>query len=211
MNVILSTNCRLGMNRKRSTGRPAVIRVGRVAVVGAVLAALGATAACAGPGSGAAPESSEPTAESARAATDTPEHVSENYERVLPLFAQDPAHWGGAYADGDLLVVKFVGQSLRQAQAVLQSKKVVRGVRLVATDVSLSDLEQAKKAVEDVMSGDPRGVSWGPDYPSSRIHVEVTKSDAKLLGELSQAVRGIAGVDVVAGAVRPTLMSPDAQ
>jgi hypothetical protein len=200
MNLILGTNRRLGLNHRRSPGRLAVFRVGRVAVVGAFVAALGATAACAGPGSGAASNSSESTADSGQAATGTPEHESDNYARVLPIFEKDPAHWGGAYADGDVLVVKFADQSRSQAQATLQSKKIVRGVRLVGVDVSLSDLARAKAAVEKVLSRDSRAVSWGPDYESSTIHVEVTTTDATMLGTLTQAVRGMAPVDVVAGA-----------
>jgi hypothetical protein len=196
------------MSRQHSVGRLAVIRVARGAVVGAFVAALGVTAsACAGPGSGADSDSSGQVSKSESARPDTPEHVSDNYTRLQPLIERDPSHWGGAYADGDHLVVKYVSQSRGQAQAVLKAEAIVRGIRLVETDVSLTDLERAKKAVGEVLSRDSRAVSWGPDYESSSIHVEVTTTDAKLLGTLTQAVRGMAPVDVVAGAVRPNTVA----
>lgn len=73
-----------------------------------------------------------------------PPNVEDNYTLIEEeLFLTDPHLWGGAYVDGDVLVVNYVNQSEREAVAALKALGVTQGVRLKAVTVSLSDYEES--------------------------------------------------------------------
>ncbi|MDP4013702.1 MAG: hypothetical protein U0990_10700 [Candidatus Nanopelagicales bacterium] len=89
------------------------------------------------------------------------------------LFIPHPEEWGGAYVDGDTLVVNTVRRSPVRAAKVLRKIGVTRGVTIRKVDVSMA---QHDTVTADVMS-DPllRGsvVAAGPEYRNSQVVVGV--------------------------------------
>lgn len=122
-------------------------------------------------------------------ASGDPLQVPDNYTRALPVFDNDPTHWGGAYADGDVLVMKVVGQSLDEAQAALQKAGVTDGVRLLGSEQSIALLSKTQEAAEQVLkSTDMKNVNtWGPKYRDSSIVVGVSDADGTLQEKLAAA------------------------
>lgn len=51
----------------------------------------------------------------------SPPRAAENYAKLEKLFAADPQSWGGAYVDGDVLVVKTVGQPAARTATALRA------------------------------------------------------------------------------------------
>ena len=103
--------------------------------------------------------------------------VPDNYTKFLPLMEKDPGHWGGAYADGDTLVIKVVNQSLDDAQVVLQDVGVSEGVKLLSAGQSMDSLDATQGLVEKLLkTGSMEHVSsWGPDYRKSSIRVTTSE------------------------------------
>lgn len=106
-----------------------------------------------------------------------PMQVPDNYTKFLPLMEKDPGHWGGAYADGDTLVIKVVNQSLDDAQVALQDVGVSEGVKLLSAGQSMDSLDATQGLVEKLLkTGSMEHVSsWGPDYRKSSIRVTTSE------------------------------------
>src|SRR5689334_8344783 len=128
-----------------------------------------------------------------------PVNASNNYIRLQKSFATDPAHWGGAYVDGNALVVKYVGASHARAVRSVTALGVSGAVRLQAADVSLADLDAALAAAAAVLQGRADVVGWGPNYANSSLKVEVVTADPALLAALEAAVPPSVPVEVVPG------------
>ncbi|MEO5982003.1 MAG: hypothetical protein ABIQ13_06785 [Pedococcus sp.] len=103
--------------------------------------------------------------------------MPDNYTKFLPLVEKDPGHWGGAYADGDTLVIKVVNQSLDDAQVALQDVGVSEGVKLLSAGQSMDSLDATQGLVEKLLkTGSMEHVSsWGPDYRKSSIRVTTSE------------------------------------
>ena len=78
----------------------------------------------------------------------SPVDVLDNYQIYETLAAQEPTLWGGAYVDGDSLVIKYVGQTSAEATKRLHDARVVRGIRLVSTTISVADLQDAQAGAD---------------------------------------------------------------
>ena len=105
-----------------------------------------------------------------------PTNVAENYATLVgKFFEQEPESWGGAYVDGDVLVVKAVRRTVDEATALLAAAGVVHGVRVVTATRSIADLDASTDRVASMASANV--VSVGPQYATSSVVVGVLKDD----------------------------------
>ena len=137
------------------------------------------------------------------AAKGHPVNVEENYSALVDtVFNADPDSWGGAYVDGDELMVKVVDLAADDAVATLRSAGIRDGVRVAPSTVSIAELKDLRDRI--VAAALPGVVSVGPQYASSTVVVGITKEDPALLAELYR----IGGDRVVAYATtQPTAAS----
>lgn len=137
----------------------------------------------------------------------SPVDVLDNYQTYETLAAQEPTLWGGAYVDGDSLVIKYVGQTSAEATTKLQDAGVVRGIRLVSSTITMADLQQAQTAADTALQSDTSVVSWGPDYANSGLVVSTTTANAATLDALRTVVSQKVPVRVFQSDIRPSLTS----
>ena len=79
--------------------------------------------------------------------------MGENYATLVgKFFEQEPESWGGAYVDGDVLVVKAVRRTVDEATALLAAAGVVHGVRVVTATRSIVDLDTLTDRVASMAS-----------------------------------------------------------
>lgn len=90
--------------------------------------------------------------------------------------------WGGAYVDGDDLVVKSVGYGLTEAEAILRSYGVTQNVRIVESPISMAELETL--TAEIMTTSSDQVTTAGPQYSDSQVVVGLSSSDADLLRRL---------------------------
>jgi len=137
-----------------------------------------------------------------------PVDVLKNYALAEELFVQEPTRWGGAYVDGDSLVVKFASGTIEEAQDLLKAQGVSSGVTLQPTNISMAELTAANAALAANAKANTTITSFGPDYASSSLAVDVTNADAPTLAALNSASAGVGNlvpIDVVEGVNRPVL------
>lgn len=92
--------------------------------------------------------------------------------------------WGGAYIDGDVLVIKTVGYSVEEATKKLASAGITEGMQVVASTVSLARLDELTAKAEVV---DPSNiVSVGPQYATSKVAVGVREDHEAQRAELTR-------------------------
>lgn len=137
----------------------------------------------------------------------SPVDVLANYQIYEELAGAEPTLWGGAYVDGDSLVIKYVGQTESEASAKLQNAGVLRGFRLSGATVTTADLQAAQTAADGVLKAYSGAVSWGPDYASSGLIVSTTTANAATLDALRAVISPKVPVSVVENAVHPSSTS----
>ena len=160
----------------------------RIVAVAAGVALLLPTAGCAPDGGPATPRpgSVGPTGASPGGMPD----VLVAYNAVLPELSLHPAAWGGAYAEGDELVIKYTGTEAAAA-ATLARLGVQRGYRLLATDVSIADLDAQVAAFRK--RADAAGIRYsviGPEYRESRVTVGIPEPDPRADALLAEVTGG---------------------
>lgn len=116
-----------------------------------------------------------------------PDRAVENYTLIeAELLLPHPDEWGGAYVDGNKLVVNTVTRSVQEARAELHRIGVRGPVEIQQVGTSMAALEAASQAVlsDDVVS--EAVASVGPDYSQSRVvvgmrsDVDTTVAEARL-------------------------------
>ena len=164
---------------------------GTAAVVGAAAIVLVAIAAST-PVSAATPQTVPWQAERSHPTPGEPEDVLANYNILDAEFQSHPDLWGGAYVDGDYLVVKYLDNA-SAAQARLKKLGITRGVRLVATDQSIAALDATVAEVAAQAEASDTIAQWVPGYATSSVAVGVTTDDATLRTRLG--ILGSEGID----------------
>ncbi|WP_062316156.1 hypothetical protein [Demequina maris] len=85
------------------------------------------------------------------------------------LFYGQPGKWGGAYIDGDVVVLRTVTRSKEEAEEYLESRGMTGPIEVVEFDYSIADLNTAKDAVaEAIMTKGPGAVGVTKIEPDSR-------------------------------------------
>lgn len=114
----------------------------------------------------------------------SPEALLADYSIVSSRFLEpDPGSWGGAFADGDVLVVLAYGRSVRQSARLLEAAGVSGAVQVRRAQRSMAQLDEL---VDKVLSfGSPALVSVGPHYASSTVALTLSRDDAALLDYLN--------------------------
>lgn len=146
-----------------------------------VVLAMGSAAAISAP-SGQAGAATTDQALSIAAVTGVGSDVLGDYAIALKLFKDRPGSWGGAYADGDTLVIKVIGQSLRQAADSLASAGAQGNLRFESSRISMTSLDRQLNNVDQALRGNDRSTAqgWGPDYQKSEVIVEALNADAAM-------------------------------
>lgn len=109
---------------------------------------------------------------------------SENNAYILEtqVFPLAPQLWGGAYVDGDRLVVVAITQDVEAAHAELQKAGITFGYEIRSGSHSLVDLEAA---VEMIVQANPPGLlSVGPQYSRGALIVRADSIDSHLMNPL---------------------------
>lgn len=114
----------------------------------------------------------------------SPDSVVTDYGIALGLFDSHPDNWGGAFVDGDVLVVKYVNQSEPGARKALDAAGASAAIRLEKADVSMSDFDRARQALTALAKERRDFASWGPDYETSSIVLKVTDDPPGLAQQL---------------------------
>lgn len=110
---------------------------------------------------------------------DNPDVLSIYQILVEEVFPRSPDMWGGAYIDGDSLVVKHLFESETGAAGALESAGIVlvRGLKLEHTTVSLATLNAERDRLSDLELD--HLIEIGPQYSESRIVVGVDEGDTE--------------------------------
>jgi len=117
------------------------------------------------------------------AAKGHPDAVEENYSVLFEtLFHEAPGDWGGAYVDGDTLVVNTVRYTPDEATSILSQLGVTRAVTVKQVTESISDLKALRDSI--VAAALPGVTSVGPQYASSKVVVGLAKPDSDVLETL---------------------------
>ena len=111
-----------------------------------------------------------------------------NYEAISKLMEASPKNWGGAYVDGDVLVIKYVGVTEGEAETAGAEAGVIGAVRYVPGTNSLAKLEQAKSAISKTMALGSGVVGVGPNYVTGGLDVEATSADPTILQTIESLV-----------------------
>jgi hypothetical protein len=109
---------------------------------------------------------------------DGTQEIAESYTIIeAKLLIPHPDEWGGAYVDGDYLVVNTVTRSTRDATKLLEALNLSAPIRVEAVPFSMAELAD----VTDALAGDPAlagsYASIGPDYSHSRVVVGLLTGD----------------------------------
>lgn len=106
-----------------------------------------------------------------------PPSAPENYSKLVDEFDRRPDAWGGAFVDGDTLVVNYLG-ARTDAWQTIEQLEIVEGVTLCPSTVSLTQLHEATEAMSDTMTYDAGVSGYGPRYSTSSIAVDVRDEGA---------------------------------
>lgn len=100
--------------------------------------------------------------------------VGENYTLLTEeVFNSHPEEWGGAFVDGDNLVVLTVTRSIAEATTYLSSLNITRGIDVRQAAHSLTELDAAVETILE--DGLPTGASSvGPQYSLNSIVVGIS-------------------------------------
>jgi hypothetical protein len=106
-----------------------------------------------------------------------PEDAALNFTLIQDnLFSKQPNDWGGAYVDGEELVVKSISYDEDTAMRLLAEVGVTHGVQVVRADRSIADLQSLSREVWK-LAGDTV-VAVGPQYSTSTVVVAVLEPSA---------------------------------
>jgi hypothetical protein len=150
----------------------------KAALLAVLLATTAAVSAAGSPLSVTATPDVAPfaTALSTPAKPGNPPNVAQNYATLLEkFFDPHPDMWGGAFVDGDVLVVNAVGYPVDQAVALLADAGVTQGIRVVASTRSIAQLEKLTDEAASLYADNI--VSVGPQYATSTVAVGVRSND----------------------------------
>lgn len=118
-----------------------------------------------------------------------PDQAIENYTKLEAEFDRHPDRWGGAFVDGDSLVVRYFGVSEAQARKTLESINVRVGIRLEKGQASYGQLiDSTLRANRDLKSSGAGFATIGPDWAAGEVAVEADRNDprvASVLGKLN--------------------------
>lgn len=131
----------------------------------------------------------------------SPDRAPENYGIALKLFEGDPELWGGAFVDGDVLVIKYANQTLADAEERLQQAGIYGAVKLEATSVSFGALERAQSSLDDLAGARNDFASWGPNYADSSVAIDVS-GDAVGIEKAVYATLGAVPATIRTGVTR---------
>lgn len=101
-----------------------------------------------------------------------PPSAPENYTKLVEEFDRRPDAWGGAFVDGDTLVVNYLGNRT-DAWQTIERLGIVEGVTLCPSTVSMTQLHEATEALSGTMTYDAGVSGYGPRYSTSSIVVDV--------------------------------------
>jgi len=180
--MVLSTESKAGgaMADRKSLRR--VIAVGFAAVLVALLAAT--------PSFGKA---ADPTSESGRHEVEVTDDDPMSagvavYSRAWPLLHEDPAAWGDAYYDGDVLVINTVTRTVDEAAAFLAEHGIAGGFEIRQVQYSIADYDRAMDALQ--ASGVARGkmTGMGPDYSEGVLRVSLVAGSGFRADDIRAAI-----------------------
>lgn len=123
-----------------------------------------------------------------------PVNTGTNYRNLLRgPFGDDPHLWGGAYVDGDELVVIYINQTEREAQDALDASQIgpTHAVELAEGGQSLADYDQQMEVIEGVAASSPDIAVYGPQYSESRIAIGVDPDHQAVDAGLQSAGDGL--------------------
>jgi hypothetical protein len=95
------------------------------------------------------------------------------YQIVDAQFVEHPDDWGGAFMDGDSLVVNSVRRTGPQAVTALRALGVGNGVFVQEASISLAKFDRLGSAVVTDRALGPMIASVGPDYRTGELVVGV--------------------------------------
>jgi hypothetical protein len=125
-----------------------------------------------------------------------PVNVEENYTKIYEeLLAHNPTEWGGAFVDGDQLVVVSVSRSIRDAEKILADLGIREGVEVRLGTTSMADLDKGTERVVSELAGLQDVFSVGPQYSSGSLLIGVENSD-KVETEVRESISNL-GLPVV--------------
>lgn len=131
-----------------------------------------------------------------------PAWVERDYERLLELFEKHPDQWGGAFIDGDLLVVATV-LNPDDARRSLSALDLRGRIEVKSVDRSMADLDELMHAAAARL-GDAV-VQIGPQYATNRVMIGVSRWSADLdksLADLPVDAIGLYRIDDASSASR---------
>jgi hypothetical protein len=115
----------------------------------------------------------------------SPIDVESNYSLLIEKFFDPaPALWGGAYVDGDTLVVLAVNLSVLEASRLLSDAGITRGITVAKGQRSIAELDELTEKA--VALGAKTLVSAGPMYARQQVVVGLTSDDDVIRRRLAE-------------------------